>query len=494
MKDHVAAGTDGRFLLEARGLTKSFNGHMVNDHVSLQLKKGKVLAILGENGSGKTTLINMLSGLYQPDHGEILIDGKAVEIHCPGDALKCGIGVVHQHPLLVDSMTAAENITMGIRNRLNGGQMYTVLENMEHEYGFKIPLTKKAGDMAVAEKQITEILKALYRHAQILILDEPTAVLTPVEIQRLFSVIRQMKKQGASVLIITHKLDEVKEISDSVLIIRKGKAVGCHDTATIDARQMASMMVGEQVSMKIEYKPAERRAPAVSVKELTCFGKHREKILQMISFDIYRGEILGIAGMAGSGQRELCDVLAGISDDYDGMILPYKKDIKIGYVPEDRLGMGLMGSGDVADNMILRDLRLPLRFRDVKKLAAEQAEKTIKNLDVHPADPHIPVRLFSGGNIQKVLLGREMMNTPDLLLLAYPVRGLDIGTSEKIYQLMNEAKEEGCAVVFVGESLDALMQISDRLIILADHGIGGILRHEELSREEIGMLMMGGRM
>ncbi|MCD8048176.1 MAG: ABC transporter ATP-binding protein [Clostridia bacterium] len=496
--------------IELKSITKTFGQVVANKNVSLNVKKGEILALLGENGSGKTTLMNMLSGIYYPDEGQIIIDGREAVIKSPKDAFDYGIGMIHQHFKLVDVFTAAENVVLGQKGgvRLNLKSVSGELEKIAKMYGFEIDMTKKIYNMSVSEKQTVEIIKMLYRGANILILDEPTAVLTPQETEKLFDVLRNMKKDGKSIIIITHKLNEVLEISDRVAVLRKGEYVGEVETKNADELSLTEMMVGKKVSLDIVREEAEERIKTLSVKGLTCVDKDGIKALDNVSFDAFGGEILGIAGIAGSGQKELLEAIAGLQSCESGSSIEYlpgegeshelvgktplqikELGVSLAFVPEDRLGMGLVGTMGMSDNMMLRSYSSGAGFFTNKKAPKELAEEVREKLDVVTPSLQTPVSRLSGGNVQKVLVGREIAQSPKVLMTAYAVRGLDINTSYAIYNILGEQKKNGVAVIYVGEDLDVLLELADRILVLCGGRVSGIVDARETTKEELGLLM-----
>ncbi len=497
------------FAIELKGVTKVFGQIVANKDVNLQVKKGEILAILGENGSGKTTLMNMLSGIYFPDEGQIYVNGEEVVIKSPRDAFKYGIGMVHQHFKLVDVFTATENIVLGIndKEKFNIKKAEKKVKEITDKYGFDINLESKVYEMSVSEKQTVEIVKVLYRGAQTLILDEPTAVLTPQETEKLFDVLRRMKKDGKSIIIITHKLHEVMALTDRVAVLRKGEYIGTVDTKTATEQSLTEMMVGKKVSLNIERTAPVNPQDRIELKNVTTLNAEGVKAIDNLSFTIRSGEILGIAGIAGSGQRELLETIAGLQRPENGEIIYYSPEgetvdlkaktptqikelgVRLSFVPEDRLGMGLVGNMDIIDNMMLRSYKKGnsafLDRKDPKKLA----EKIIESLEVVTPGATTPVRRLSGGNVQKVLVGREIAANPKVLMAAYPVRGLDINSSYMIYNLLTKQKENGVAVVFVGEDLDVLVELCDRIMVINSGKITGMLDGRNTTKEEIGLLM-----
>ena len=496
--------------IELRGITKRFGTIVANKDVCLTVNKGEILAILGENGSGKTTLMNMISGIYFPDEGHIFIDGKEVTIASPKDAFRYKIGMIHQHFKLVDVFSAAENIILG----LEGQGKYDIKKATQDiqatcdKFGFVIDLNKKVHEMSVSEKQTVEIVKVLYRGADILILDEPTAVLTPQEIRKLFAVLKNMKEHGKSIVIITHKLNEVLEVSDSVSVLRKGEYIGTVRTAEADADSLTQMMVGKKVELNIDRSEPVNSTDRLIVEGLNCRNRDGQYVISDVSFTAMSGEILGIAGISGSGQRELLEAIAGLqkldsgSIEYVNPETGKKEDlrnktpmqirnlgVRLSFVPEDRLGMGLVGNMDIIDNVMLRSYKKGRSAFLQRKEPKDLAERIIRELEVVTPGATTPVRRLSGGNVQKVLVGREIASSPTVLMVAYPVRGLDINSSYTIYNLLNEQKEKGASVIFVGEDLDVLIELCDRILVISSGKISGIVDARNTTKEEIGLLM-----
>ena len=501
--------------VEFKGITKRFGSNIANDKVDLYLDKGVIMSLLGENGSGKTTLMNMLAGIYFPDEGQIFIGGKPVSIASPKDAFANGIGMIHQHFKLIDVFTAAENIVLGLKEegKLDRRAVSEKVKAISQRYGFEIDPDKKVYEMSVSEKQTVEILKVLYRGADILILDEPTAVLTPQETQKLFQVLRTMKEDGKSIIIITHKLNEVMEISDVVAVLRKGQHIATVKTAETDESQLTEMMVGHKVSLNIDRPLPVDPQPRLTIAGLTCRDSEGVTKLNNVGFIAYGGEILGIAGIAGSGQKELLETIAGLRHVTSGSIIyspegkapeelvgktPMEiKDagVALAFVPEDRLGMGLVGGMGMTGNMMLRSWNKGKGIFVDRKAPEELAEQVLENLEVKTPGIDYPVRKLSGGNVQKVLVGREIASAPSVLMSAYAVRGLDINTSYTIYNLMTEQKMKGVAVIFVGEDLDVLLELCDKILVLCGGKVSGIVDARKTTKEEIGLLMtrFGGK-
>ncbi len=492
------------------GITKDFGKGLANDNITLEIYKGEILSLLGENGSGKTTLMNMLSGIYFPDSGTIYVNGKEVSIASPRDAFDLHIGMIHQHFKLVDVFTAAENIVLGLNEhvKLDLKSVRAAVKDICARYGFNIDPDKKVYDMSVSEKQTLEIVKVLYRGADILILDEPTAVLTPQETNRLFAVMRNMKADGKSIVIITHKLHEVMEISDRVAVLRKGKYIGDIATADTNPQQLTDMMVGKSVTLNIDRPEPKDLKERLVVKNLTVLDADGVKKLSNLSFTAYGGEILGIAGISGSGQKELLEAIAGLQKPEEGASIRftppdkqetelvgknpediYKQGVSLAFVPEDRFGMGLVGSMDIVDNVMLRSYKEGVSPLADRKHPKERAEKIVGELEVVTPGLSTPLRKLSGGNVQKILVGREIASEPALLMTAYAVRGLDINTSYTIYHLLNEQKARGAAVVYVGEDLDVLLELCDRILVLCAGQLSGIVDGRGAKKEEVGLLM-----
>ena len=495
--------------IELKNITKTFGSVVANKDVCLTVNRGEILSILGENGSGKTTLMNMISGIYFPDEGQIFINGEEATIASPKDAFDYKIGMIHQHFKLVDVFTAAENIVLGIDDgKYNLKRSTGEIRKICEKYGFELDLSKKVYTMSVSEKQTVEIVKVLYRGADSLILDEPTAVLTPQETQKLFAVLRRMRDAGKAIIIITHKLHEVLSLSDRVAVLRKGEYVGTVETATTNESELTEMMVGHKVALNIERAEPVDPKPRLEVHHINCSNREGVKMLDDVSFTANAGEILGIAGIAGSGQRELLEAIAGLQKVDSGAVLysnpkTGKMDnlttktplqirelgVRLSFVPEDRLGMGLVGNMDIVVNMMLRSYRKGKSMFLERKGPKDLAEHIIEELEVVTPSAATPVRRLSGGNVQKVLVGREIAASPTVLMAAYPVRGLDINSSYTIYNLLNEQKARGVAVIFVGEDLDVLLELCDRIMVIGSGRITGVVDGRTATKEQIGLLM-----
>lgn len=525
-----------KICVEMKGISKSFGEVKANTNVNLSVYHGEILSLLGENGSGKTTLMNMLSGIYYPDQGEIFVDGEKVDIASPKDAFDHKIGMIHQHFKLIEAFTSLENILLGIKpsipfwkkakyffsnfykkkesrdpkefDQASKKDAKKKIQEICDKYGFVIDFNKKVYDMSVSEKQTLEIIKTLYRGADILILDEPTAVLTPIEAERLFSVIRNMRNDGKSIIIITHKMQEVLSVSDRVAVLRKGECIGVIDTKDANESLLTEMMVGEKVELQIKRPLPKDPQDRIVIKNLTCKNEEGNIAIKDVSFTARSGEILGIAGISGSGQKELLEAIAGLIKEDSGEMVYINPEgayinlkdksarqiralgVRLAFVPEDRLGMGLVGNMDLIDNMMLRSYSKNVKnpYLD-RKSPTKLADKVVNDLSVSTPSIHTSVRKLSGGNVQKVLVGREIASLPKVLMVAYPTRGLDINSSYMIYNLLNEQKENGAAIIYVGEDLDVLLAISDRILVLGDGEVRGILDGRKTSKSEIGLLM-----
>ena len=493
--------------VKMRNITKTFGSVVANDKVWLDIYKGEILALLGENGSGKTTLMNMLSGIYFPDEGDIFINGEKVVIRSPKDAFDHGVGMIHQHFKLVDVLSAAENIVLGLDEKLVLKEASRKIREICDTYGFEVDPDQKIYDMSVSQKQTVEIVKVLYRGADILILDEPTAVLTPQETDKLFAVLRNMRDAGKAVVIITHKMHEVEALSDRVTILRQGQYIDDMPTSATNAQEMTNMMVGHTVTLNIERPEPVDPKPRIEVKNLNVRSEDGILKLQDVSFTAMSGEILGIAGISGSGQKELLEAIAGLQPVESGSITYIEDDgtrdellgkdplaiaekgITLSFVPEDRLGMGLVGTMNLSDNMMLRSFRNGKSFFTDRKSPRRLAKQVVKELNVKTPSLDTPVRKLSGGNVQKVLVGREIASSPKVLLTAYAVRGLDINSSHTIYDLINQQKQKGVAVVYVGEDLDVLLELCDRILVLCAGKVSGIVPGRNALKRDLGMMM-----
>ncbi|MFV0515958.1 MAG: ABC transporter ATP-binding protein [Aminipila sp.] len=498
--------SEKRVAIQMNNITKTFGSLKANEDVNLTVYEGEVHALLGENGAGKSTLMNMLSGIYTPDGGSIYIHGEEVQFTSPKDSIDMGIGMIHQHFKLIDVLSAKDNVVIGQKTGFftKGKVLSQKVCEISDKYGLDINPDKKVYDMSVGEKQTLEIIKVLFRGAKILILDEPTAVLTPQEIEKLFQIIRNMKAQGCAIVIITHKLNEVMEISDRITVLRKGKSIDTVETKNVEISSLIEMMVGKKMDLSLEREEIPNKKVLLELQDVTVLDREKKPALADATFNLYGGEILGVAGVAGSGQKELCETIAGLDLAEKGRILfegeslngktpkdIIKLGISMGFIPEDRLGMGLVGSMDIVHNLILKDYQGRPGIFLKRGPCIEKAKELVDELEIKTPSIYTPVKKMSGGNIQKVLLGREIDANPKVLITAYPVRGLDIGASYKIYDLLNEQKKNGVGVLFIGEDLDVLLELCDRIMVMCGGKITGIVNASQVTKEELGLLMTG---
>jgi ABC-type uncharacterized transport system ATPase subunit len=449
--------------------------------------------------------MNMLSGIYMPDSGSITINGKPAEIRSPKDSIKLGIGMIHQHFKLIDNFTGYQNILMGNSSAsLRQKKEIKKINELMDKYGLHIDLDKYVYDMSVGEKQTLEIIRVLYRGADILILDEPTAVLTPEEIKKLFVILKNMRSAGHAIIIITHKLNEVMEISDRVTVLRKGRNVGTLITKETSIWELTELMVGKPMDPVIHREECELGEVLLTLDGVTAYNEDGVKVLDEIGFELFSHEIVGVAGVAGSGQKELCEAIAGLYPVHKGSVKCMGQEIigktpgeiirmgvSMSFIPEDRLGMGLVGSMDITDNMLLKSYRDQKGLFINRQPAREMAKKIVEKMDISTPSISTPVSKLSGGNIQKVLLGREIESNPKVLITAYAVRGLDIGASYTIYDMLNRQKKRGVAVLYIGEDLDTLLQLCDRIIVMFAGKISGIVDARNATKEQIGLMMTG---
>ena len=498
--------------LEFLHITKNFPGVTALDDVSMSVHRGEIHALVGENGAGKSTLMNILGGNLQPNGGELRLDGHPVKISSPIDAYRKGIGFVHQESNLLENLSVCENVFLGRERVLSLGRtdrkgMCREIRECCQRLGYQLEPERPVAELNLAERQSVEIVRALLGSPRVLILDEPTAVLTPQETDKLFAVLRNMREAGHSIIIITHKLHEVLALSDRVSGLRKGQYIGTVYTADATEESLTEMMVGKKVSLNIERPDPVNPERRLVVEGVTCVDKEGVTTLDHASFTAYSGEILGIAGIAGSGQRELLESIAGLEPMTGGNITYYppeggekqlsgmsasainKLGIKLSFVPEDRLGMGLVGAMDMTDNMMLRGYRRGRSFFTDRKTPKNLAEQIIEELEIVTPGVATPVRKLSGGNVQKVLVGREISSNPKVLMVAYPVRGLDINSSYTIYHLLNEQKKQGAAVICVGEDLDVLLELCDRILVLCAGQVNGVVDGRTATKEQVGLMM-----
>ena len=499
----------GKPIVSMRGIVKRFPGVVANDHVDFEAAAGEVHALLGENGAGKTTLMNILYGLYSPDEGEIFVRGEKVTIRSPRDAIALGIGMVHQHFMLVYSHTVAENIVLGLSSApflFPASEVRDKIAEFSERYGLKVDPDARIWQLSAGEQQRVEIIKALYRGAEVLILDEPTTMLTPSEAEELFAILRRMAEEGRTVIFITHKLDEVMAVADRVTVLRRGKVVGTVETSETNKRELARMMVGREVLFRLEKRPVEKGQVVLEVEDLRALSDKGLPALKGVSFTVREGEILGIAGVAGNGQRELVEVITGLRRAAGGRVFILGEDVTnrspgeiaargVAHIPEERIRMGLVPDMSVAENLILRDYRRPPfcgRLFLNLDLITQHAERLIADYGIMTPSLHTPAKLLSGGNIQRLILARETSGQPRLIVAAHPTYGLDVGATEQIRRLLLEQRERGTAILLVSEDLDEIMELSDRIAVMFEGHIVGIVDAEEADVEEIGMMMVGG--
>lgn len=493
-----------------RGITKEFPGIKANDNVSFHLNKGEILALVGENGAGKSTLMNILYGLYQPDKGEILINEEPVKIKDPNSAIKLGIGMVHQHFMLLSPLSVTDNIILGSEPVsmgifLSKNKAIEKVKEISEQYGLKVDPFAKIENISVGMQQRVEIIKTLYRGAEILILDEPTAVLTPQEIKELFQILRLLIEKGKSIIIITHKLDEVKEISDRIVVLRHGKTVGEAVTADVNTAQIAGMMVGREVIFRIEKDAVETGKNVIEVKDISAIDDRGIPALNKINFHIRAGEIVGIAGVDGNGQKELVEVLTGLRKSTSGSIILNGKEITglsprkitesgVGHIPEDRHKRGLVLNFSIAENLVLMNYYKPpfaswinLNYSAIR----EYAKGLIEKFDVRTPSMETLARSLSGGNQQKIIIGREVDKNPSLLIAAQPTRGLDVGAIEFVQEHLLEQRRRGKAVLLVSLELEEILNLSDRILVIYEGKIAGEVPGKKATREELGIMMTG---
>jgi simple sugar transport system ATP-binding protein len=497
--------------VEMRGITKAFPGVVANDHVDLDVRAGEIHALVGENGAGKSTLMNILYGLIHPDSGEILINGAPAKIGGPRDAIASGIGMVHQHFMLIPVFTVGENIMLGREPVVAGGIYDTAkarrdIQEMTRKYGLALDPDARTGDLPVGLQQRVEIVKVLYRGAGILILDEPTGVLTPQETNELFAVLRDLVKGGKTIIFISHKLREVLEISDRITVMRRGKVVGHLITKDTNQEEIATAMVGRAVLLRVEKKPAKPGAVAFRVENLSALSDRGVPALKDVSFELRQGEILGIAGVEGNGQSELVEVLAGTRKVSGGKVWLGDKDVTtynardereagIAHIPEDRRGAGLVLNYSIADNLILgRQRNVLFAWHHVLLLLdaiRKWAQRLVKEFDIRTPSIEVPARALSGGNQQKIIVAREMASQPRVLLASQPTRGVDIGAIEFIHRRIVAERDGGAAVLLVSAELDEVRSLSDRIAVIYEGRIVSI-EPADASEDRLGLLMLGG--
>jgi simple sugar transport system ATP-binding protein len=497
--------------LEMRGIVKRFPGVLANDQVNLEVKAGEIHALLGENGAGKSTLMKILYGLYQPDAGEILLNGQSIRIHSPLDSIRHGIGMIHQHFMLVDNLTVAENVALGLPSsrepRLDLDRVSARIRELAGKYGLEVDPQATISHLAVGQQQRVEIIKALYRGAALLVLDEPTAVLTPQEVDDIFVIFRQMAADGHALIFISHKLHEILDLTDRVTVLRNGKVIGTRLTAEVTKRDLAQMMVGREVALERVRPEVTVGAARLKLQNVNAVSGQGTPVLRNINLDLHSGEIVGVAGVSGNGQKALAEALAGLWPVASGQILLDGQDVThfspaqmieagVSYIPEERMLDGVIKDFSVAENLILRDHAYPpysqgifLNFKQV----AQHAGDLISRFNIKTPSKETPVKNLSGGNIQKLVLAREQTRRPHVLIAAQPTRGVDIGATEYIHTQLLQQRAEGLATLLISEDLDEIRALSDRIVVMFGGEIMGIVNNDETTVEELGLMMAGER-
>ena len=497
-------------VLELRGITKTFPGVLANDNVNLTLEHGEIHALLGENGAGKTTLMNILYGLYKPDKGEILVQDQKVDIQDPNDAIAHGIGMVHQHFMLIPVMTVTENVMLGIEPTRNGifldeAKVAKHIREISAQYGLEVDPDAYIKDLPVGIQQRVEIIKVLYRQADILILDEPTAVLTPQEVDGLFKILQTLIDAGKSIIFITHKLKEVMAVADRITVLRLGQTVGTVSPKEVTPEKLATMMVGREVNLVVQKKIAQPKDVALEVKNLFVRDERKNMVVNGVTFDVHKGEILGVAGVQGNGQTELVYALTGLLPAESGELILLGKPVHhtsprtiiergVAHIPEDRQKHGLLLSFPLYDNFVLCNYYLPPFAKGIslqKNLIIQNGEKLIKQFDVRTPSVFVNASTLSGGNQQKVIIGREFSRPIELLIASQPTRGLDVGSIEYIHNRIIEKRDEGTAILLVSSELDEIMALSDRIAVMYRGQIVEIVDAKKTSKEYLGLLMAG---
>ncbi|MEM7344204.1 MAG: ABC transporter ATP-binding protein [Chloroflexota bacterium] len=497
--------------MEMRNIVKQFPGVLANDRVSFDVKAGEIHALLGENGAGKSTLMKILYGLYQPDGGEVLLNDQPIKINSPSDSIGHGIGMIHQHFMLVDALTVAENVALGLKSsrepQLDLDKVRARIRELADSYGLEVDPEATVADLAVGQQQRVEIIKALYRGAALLVLDEPTAVLTPQEVNDLFVTFKQMAADGHALIFISHKLHEILDLTNRVTVLRDGKVVGTRQTADVTKENLANMMVGREVLLERDRPDVEVGDVRLKVDNVTAINHNGNTVLKNISLEVRSGEIVGVAGVSGNGQKQLAEAIAGLQSISQGQVvlegrdtthLPPAEMIEAGlsYIPEERMHDGAIKEFSVAENLILQDhIRSPYSkgiFLNFKHIA-RHADKMIKMFNVKTPSQETPLRNLSGGNIQKMILARELARNPRLLIAAQPTRGVDIGAMEYIHNQLLKQRSEGLATLLISEDLDEVRALSDRIIVMFGGEIMGMVDNDKTSVEELGLMMAGER-
>ena len=498
--------------LEMRGIVKRFPGVLANDHVDFDVNAGEIHALLGENGAGKSTLMKILYGLYQPEEGDIFLNGERIEIHSPMDSINYGIGMIHQHFMLVDNLSVAQNVALGLRSsrepRLDLDVVSDRILELTEKYGLQIDPNAIISRLAVGERQRVEIIKALYRGAALLVLDEPTAVLTPQEVDDLFIIFKQMARDGHALIFISHKLGEIIALTDRVSVLRDGKMIGTRQTADVTKRDLANMMVGREVLLERDRPEISAGQVRLKLEKVNAVNDQDQRVLRDVSFEICSGEIVGVAGVSGNGQRQLAEAIAGLWPVTDGKITLEGKEVTnlptsdlldsgLSYIPEERMHDGVIKNFTVAENLVLQDhIRQPyskgifLNFGQIDV----HAQKMISDYDIKTPSKDTPIKSLSGGNIQKVVMARELSRKPRVLIAAQPTRGVDIGATEYIHHQLLQQRSEGLATLLISEDLDEIKALSDRIVVMFGGEIMGVVKNDEVTIEELGLMMAGERL
>lgn len=497
--------------MEMRNIVKRFPGVLANDHVNFEVKAGEIHALLGENGAGKSTLMKILYGLYQPDDGQILLNGRPVQIHSPADSIRLGIGMIHQHFMLVDSLTVAENVALGLKSsrepRLDLDRVAERIQQLSKSYGLEVDPYAYVSRLAVGQQQRVEIIKALYRGAALLVLDEPTAVLTPQEVEDLFAILRQMAQDGHALIFISHKLHEILALTDRVTVLRDGKVVGARLTGEVTKEDLANLMVGREVLLERIRPKATIGETRLRLENVSAVDDAGKSVLQNVSLEVHSGEIVGVAGVSGNGQRQLAEVITGLLPVSKGQIYVENKavtnlspakmiDAGLSYIPEERMHDGAIKDFTVTENLILQDhIRKPycngifLNFNHI----TQHAETMIRSFNVKTPSPETRIKSLSGGNIQKLILARELARRPRVLIAAQPTRGVDIGATEYIHNQLLQQRAGGLATLLISEDLDEIRALSDRIVVMFGGEIMGIVDADKTTVEELGLMMAGER-
>lgn len=499
-----------QYAVEMTGIVKKFGEVIASDHVNFLVKKGEIHALLGENGAGKSTIMSMLSGIYKPDIGSIAIHGKSSRIRSPKESMELGIGMVHQNFRLVETLTAVENIILGEKSSTWRGSSWMnkkkkEIEQIAEKYGLRFPTSVPIWQLSVGEQQRVEIVKTLYRGADIIIFDEPTSVLTPGEADQLFLTMQELKRNGKTMIITTHKLKEVMAVSDRISVMRKGKMIAHMSREETTVQELAQLMVGREMSNGITCESAQIGNPILEVQNLVVRSKHGINALNQVDFTIHEHEIVGVAGVAGNGQKELAEALTGLIPWESGnVVFNHEKitspsvqsliDKGIAHIPEDRMKSGLAGSLGIVDNLLFKTYRTNKRTKFgllKKKRNEEWAKELIEKFDVRTPDLHSPVRQLSGGNQQKLLFAREIDQNPKLMIAVHPTQGLDVGATEAVYSMLVNLRNSGSGVLLISEDLDEVMQLSDKILVLYNGKINGVLTRDQADKDYIGQLMAG---